>query len=145
MVLCQYLFHLREQYDYILIDCMTSLGMITINALVAADYVLVPVEAMYLPIKGLQQLIKTIGKVHRKLNPMLSTIGILLTKVDRRTNFARDITEQIKEVYGEDIYIFQNCIPMSVRAVETTAEGKSISERNCCKRLSAVDKGGAED
>lgn len=126
MVLRQYLYTLKEQYDYILIDCMPSLGMITINALVAADSVLIPVEAAYLPVKGLQQLIKTIGRVHRKLNHNLSIMGILLTKVDRRTNFARDISGQIREVYGDKIHIFKNCIPLSVRAVETTAEGKSI-------------------
>lgn len=78
------------------------------NALVAADYVLIPVEAAYLPVKGLQQLIKTIGKVHRKLNPTLSIMGILLTKVDRRTNFARDISEQSRKVYGNKIHIFSN-------------------------------------
>ena len=126
MVLRQYLDKIKDQYQYIIIDCMPSLGMITINALVAADYVLIPVEAAYLPVKGLQQLIKTIGKVHRKLNPSLSIMGILLTKVDRRTNFARDISERIREVYGEKIHIFSNCIPMSVRAAETSAEGKSI-------------------
>lgn len=126
MVLRQYLYTLKEQYDYILIDCMPSLGMITINALVAADRVLIPVEAAYLPVKGLQQLIKTIGRVHRKLNPALSIMGILLTKVDRRTNFAKDISGQIREVYGDKIHIFENCIPLSVRAAETTAEGKSI-------------------
>ena len=116
MILRQYLCSVKEQYDYILIDCMPSLGMITINALVAA----------YLPVKGLQQLIKTIGRVHRKLNPQLSIMGILFTKVDRRTNFARDIAGQIREVYGNQIHIFANCIPLSVRAAETTAEGKSI-------------------
>ena len=121
-----YLDGIRDSYDYILIDCMPSLGMITINALVAADHVLIPVEAAYLPVKGLQQLIKTIGKVHRRLNPRLSIMGILLTKVDRRTNFAKDIAEQIWEVYGSRIHIFANCIPMSVRAAETTAEGKII-------------------
>ena len=125
-VLRLYLEEIKADYDYILIDCMPSLGMITINALVAADRVLIPVEAAYLPVKGLQQLIKTIGKVHRRLNSRLSIMGILLTKVDRRTNFARDISEQIREVYGNNIHIFENCIPMSVRAAETTAEGKSI-------------------
>lgn len=125
-VLRLYLDEIKARYDYILIDCMPSLGMITINALVAADSVLIPVEAAYLPVKGLQQLIKTIGKVHRRLNPRLSIMGILLTKVDRRTNFARDISEQIRKVYGNNIHIFENCIPMSVRAAETTAEGKSI-------------------
>lgn len=126
MVMQNFLEYIKGQYDYILIDCMPSLGMITINALVAADSVLIPVEAAYLPVKGLQQLIKTIGQVHRKLNPALDIMGILLTKVDRRTNFARDISEQIRNVYGERIHIFKNCIPLSVRAAETTAEGKSI-------------------
>lgn len=125
-ILRQYISDVKKSYDYVLIDCMPSLGMITINALVAADSVLIPVEAAYLPVKGLQQLIKTIGRVHRKLNNKLKIMGILLTKVDRRTNFARDISEQIREVYGERIHIFENCIPLSIRAVETSAEGKSI-------------------
>ena len=89
MILKQYLDTVKAQYDYILIDCMPSLGMITINALVASDYVLIPVEAAYLPVKGLQQLIKTIGRVHRKLNPQLSIMGILFTKVDRRDVYKR--------------------------------------------------------
>ena len=126
LVLKQYIERMREEYDYILIDCMPSLGMVTINALVAADYVLIPVEAAYLPTKGLQQLIKTIGKVHRRLNPSLEILGILLTKVDRRTNFSKDICDQIREVYGRHIHIFENCIPMSIRAAETSAEGRSI-------------------
>ena len=125
-ILRLYLEEIKDRYDYILIDCMPSLGMITINALVAADSVLIPVEAAYLPVKGLQQLIKTIGKVHRQLNRKLSILGILLTKVDRRTNFAKDIEKQIREVYGDKVHIFAHCIPMSVRAAETTAEGKSI-------------------
>lgn len=126
MVMRNYLEGLKEKYDFILIDCMPSLGMITINALVAADSVLIPVEAAYLPVKGLQQLIRTIGQVHRRLNPTLDIMGILRTKVDRRTNFARDISEQIRDVYGDQIHIFKNCVPLSVRAAETTAEGKSI-------------------
>lgn len=125
-ILRQYLDSVKGEYSYVIIDCMPSLGMITINALVAADDVLIPVEAAYLPVKGLQQLIKTIGRVRRKLNPTLDIMGILLTKVDRRTNFARDISAQIREVYGERVHIFKNCIPLSVKAAETTAEGKSI-------------------
>ena len=126
MVLHQYLDKVKKQYEYILIDTMPSLGMLTINALVAADSVLIPVEAAYLPVKGLQQLVKTIGKVRKKLNPRLNILGILLTKVDRRTNFARDISMQIRETYGDQVRIFKNCIPLSIRAAETTAEGKSI-------------------
>ena len=125
-ILRQYLDSVKGEYDFAIIDCMPSLGMITINALVAADSVLIPVEAAYLPVKGLQQLIKTIGRVHRKLNPLLDIMGILLTKVDRRTNFARDISAQIREAYGNRVHIFENCIPLSVKAAETTAEGKSI-------------------
>ncbi len=125
-VMRQFLKEMRQRYDYILIDCMPSLGMITINALVAADYVLVPVEAAYLPVKGLQQLIKTIGNIHRKLNPSLEILGILLTKVDRRTNFSRETSAKIRGVYGERVHIFENCIPLSVRAAETAAEGRSI-------------------
>jgi len=126
MVLRHYLDGMKSRYDYILIDTMPSLGMVTINALVAADRVLIPLESAYLPVKGLQQLIKTIGKVSRKLNPSLKIMGILLTKVDRRTNFARDISARIREAYGDRVHIFTNCIPLSVRAAETTAEGKSI-------------------
>ena len=126
LVMRSYIELVKDNYDYILIDCMPSLGMITINAFACADSILIPVQAAYLPAKGLQQLIKTIGRVHRKLNPELSIMGILFTKVDRRTNFAKDIAAQIREVYGNKIHIFANCIPMSVRAAETTAEGKSI-------------------
>ena len=125
-IMRQYVNEMRRSYDYILIDTMPSLGMMTINALVAADSVLIPVEAAYLSVKGLQQLIKTIGRVHRQLNPELGIEGILLTKVDRRTNFARDISDKLRMAYGGQIHIFENCIPLSVRAVETSAEGKSI-------------------
>ena len=81
---------LRDFYDFIIIDCMPSLGMMTINALACADSVLIPVQAAYLPVKGLQQLIKTIGRVKKQLNPKLKIEGILLTMVDNRTNYARD-------------------------------------------------------
>jgi len=93
---------------------------------VAADSVLIPVEAAYLSVKGLQQLIKTIGRVRRQLNQGLQIEGILLTKVDRRTNFAKDISEKLRGAYGEKIHIFENCIPLSIKAAETSAEGKSI-------------------
>ncbi len=83
---------LRHFYDFILIDCMPSLGMMTINALACADSVLIPVQAAYLPVKGLQQLIKTISRVKKQLNPALKIEGILLTMVDHRTNYARDIS-----------------------------------------------------
>ena len=111
---------------YSALDTMPSLGMITINALVAADSVLIPVESAYLSVKGLQQLIKTIGRMRRQLNRDLDIEGILHTKVDRRTNYAKDISDRLREAYGDRIHIFENCIPLSIKAAETSAEGKSI-------------------
>ena len=125
-ILKQYVDRMREFYDYIIIDCMPSLGLLTINALACADSVLIPVQAAYLPVKGLQQLIKTIGRVKRQLNPELEIEGILLTMVDNRTNYAKDIVKQVHEVYSESIKVFDAEIPLSVRAAETSAEGSSL-------------------
>ena len=108
------------------IDCMPSLGMMTINALVASDMVLIPVQAAYLPVKGLQQLIRTISMVKKRLNRKLTIQGILLTMVDFRTNYAKDIASRVKETYGSKIAIFENVIPLSVKVAEASAEGKSI-------------------
>lgn len=124
-VLRSYIEEQRSRYDYILIDCMPSLGMLTINA-VAADSILIPVQAAYLPVKGLEQLIKTIGKVKRQINPRLEIEGILMTMVDSRTTYARDISKLLIENYGSRVRIFNSSIPMSVRAAEISAEGTSI-------------------
>ena len=103
LVLKQYIERMREEYDYILIDCMPSLGMLTINALASVDAVIIPVQAAYLPVKGLEQLIRTIGKVRRQLNKQLKIGGILITMVDNRTNYARDISDLIfDEFYARD-------------------------------------------
>lgn len=126
LVLKQYIERMREEYDYILIDCMPSLGMLTINAVAAADSILIPVQAAYLPVKGLEQLIKTIGKVKRQINPRLEIEGILMTMVDSRTTYARDISKLLIENYGSRVRIFNSRIPMSVRAAEISAEGTSI-------------------
>ena len=125
-IMQEYISMVQDHYDYILIDCMPSLGMITINAFACADSILIPVQAAYLPVKGLQQLIKTIGKVKRQINPKLEIEGILLTMVDSRTNYARDISSMLKEAYGSRVKIFTNIIPISVRAAEISAEGVSI-------------------
>ena len=130
LVLRSYIEQIRDRYSYILIDCMPSLGMMTINALACADSVLIPVQAAYLPVKGLEQLIKTIGRVKRQLNPKLEIEGILLTMVDSRTNYARDISALLVENYGNRVRIFENSIPMSVRAAETSAEGISIYQHD---------------
>lgn len=127
-LLREYIGQVRDLYDYIIIDCMPSLGMITINALACADSVLIPVQAAYLPVKGLQQLIKTIGRVKRQLNPNLNIEGILLTMVDNRTNYAKDISMQVYETYSSSINVFDVEIPLSVRAAEISAEGSSIYE-----------------
>ena len=97
-VLKQILYGIKDQYDAVIIDCMPSLGMITINALAASDEVLIPVEASYLPIKGLQQLLKTIGKVRKQINPKLQVGGILFTMVDAHTNDARNNMELLRNI-----------------------------------------------
>ena len=125
-VLRTYIEQQKDCYDYILIDGMPSLGMLTINVLACADSVLIPVQAAYLPIKGLQQLMKTIAQVKRQLNPRLEVEGVLVTMFDRRTKNARDITELLEENYGTMLNVFVNKIPLSVRAAETTAKGVSI-------------------
>lgn len=127
-ILREYVNRARELYDYIIIDCMPSLGILTVNALACADSVLIPVQAAYLPVKGLQQLIKTIGRVKKQLNPDLLIEGILLTMVDHRTNYAKDIALQVYDAYSASIRVFNCEIPMSVRAAEISAEGSSLYE-----------------
>ena len=126
LVMRSYIELVKDNYDYILIDCMPSLGMITINAFACADSILIPVQAAYLPAKGLQQLIKTIGKVRRQINPKLTIEGILLTMVDCRTNYARDISLMVYDTYSESIKVFGTEIPMAVKASEVSVEGESI-------------------
>ena len=125
-VLKQYLDSVKKEYDFILLDCMPSLGMLTINALAAADNVIIPVQAQYLPAKGLEQLLQTVNKVKRQINPRFRIEGILLTMVDSRTNYAKDISALIRENYGGKLKVYQTDIPRSVRAEEISAEGKSI-------------------
>lgn len=126
LILKQLVERVKDACDYIVIDCMPSLGMMTINALACADSVLIPVQASYLPVKGLQQLIKTIGRVKRQLNPKLKIEGILLTMVDNRTNYAKDICSMVNEAYSSSVKVFNTEIPLSVRAAEVSAEGSSI-------------------
>lgn len=125
-ILKSYLSNFADDYDYILIDCMPSLGMLTINAFVAADSVLIPMQAAYLPTKGLIQLFKTISKVRHGLNPNLEIEGLVFTMVDERTNFTREIETLIKENYGSRVRIFDTRIPFSIRAAEATAEGVTV-------------------
>ena len=121
-----YLNTLKDFYEYILVDCMPSLGMITINALAAADSVIVPVQAQYLPAKGMTQLMKTIAKVKKQINPALTIAGILMTLVDARTNLARATEDTLRQQYGSHLRIYETRIPASVRAAEASAAGQSI-------------------
>ena len=123
----------KKNYDYCLIDCMPSLGMLTINALAAADSVVIPTQPHYLSAKGLELLLRSVSKVRRQINPPLRIDGILMTMVMPRTNISKEITATVRSAYGQKIKVFDTQIPHSIRAVEATAEGKSIF---------AYDKGG---
>lgn len=125
-VLKNYVDMVRKDYDYILIDCMPSLGMMTINALVAADSVIIPSQPSFLSAKGLNLLLHSISKVKRSINPGLKVDGILLTMVDSRTNNAKDIIHALRSGVGQRIKVFETEIPHSVRAAECSLVGESI-------------------
>ena len=123
----------KKNYDYVLVDCMPSLGMLTINALAAADSGVIPPQPHYLSAKGLELLLRSVSKVRRQINPHLRIDGILMTMVMPRTNISKEVTALVRRAYGQNIKVFDVQIPHSIRAVEATAEGKSIF---------AYDKGG---
>ena len=125
-VLKTYVNEVKKNYDYVLIDCMPSLGMITINALAAADSVIIPVQAQYLPAKGMTQLLGTIAKVRKHTNADLKIDGILLTLVDGRTNLAKSTVEALRDNFGSHIRIYKTMIPTAVKAAEVSSKGKSI-------------------
>ena len=126
VILKLYIEMIRDQYDVVLVDCMPSLGMMTINALAAADEVIIPCSSSYLPVKGLEQLMATIVKVKKHLNRKLRIRGIVMTMTDFRTNYAKDIAEMIRSGYGSKVGIFKTTIPFSVKAAEPSAEGVSV-------------------
>ena len=117
---------LRDDYDFILIDCPPSLGMLTINALSAADEVLIPVQAQFLPAKGMTQLLQTVSKVQRKINTNLKVAGIVMTLVDMNTTVAKSTIETIHESFGKNIRVFDTIIPKATKASEATIAGVSI-------------------
>ncbi len=128
-VLRNYIDSVRKNYDYILIDCMPSLGMMTINALVAADSVIIPSQPSFLSTKGLNLLLHSISKVKRSINPSLKIDGILFTMVDSRTNNAKDIIETLRDTVGQNIRIFDTEIPHSVRAAESITAWTATNHR----------------
>ena len=125
-VLRNYINTVKHNYDLILIDCMPSLGMMTINALVASDSVIIPSQPNFLSTKGLNLLLRSISKVKRSINPALRVDGILLTMVDSRTNNAKDIISSLRQSVGQNIRVFDTEIPHSVRAAESALAGVSI-------------------
>lgn len=125
-VLKSYVDTVRDKYEYIIIDCMPSLGMMTFNALCAADSVIIPTTPEFLSAKGLEQLLGTINRVKRRINPELKIDGILITMADNRTRFGRGLESLICQQYGKYPTVFNTVIPRSIRSVETAAEGKSI-------------------
>ena len=121
-----YLNEVKSRYDFILIDCMPSLGMVSLHALSAADSVIIPVQAQYLPAKGMTQLLQTVSRVKRYINPNLVVDGMLLTLVDNRTNLAKSTVEALRENFGGTIKLYRTSIPIAVKAAETSSKGKSI-------------------
>ena len=136
-VLRSYLGTVKRDYDYVLIDCMPSLGMLTINALAAADSVLIPCQANYLSTKGLKLLLGSVAKVRRQINPLLKIDGILLTMVDSRTNNAKSIIAALRQT-GRDLRVLNTEVPFSVRAAECSVEGKSIFAHDSKGKVAAA-------
>ena len=121
-----YLSQVKDRYEFVLIDCMPSLSMVTLNALSAADSVIIPVQAQYLPAKGMTQLVQTISKVKKYINQDIKIDGMLLTLVDNRTNLAKSTVEALRENFGNQIKLYRTSIPIAVKAAETSSKGKSI-------------------
>ena len=119
---------IKENYDYIIIDCMPSLGILTVNALTACDSVLITVTPQYLSAKSLELLLKTIIKVKRNLNTKINIDGILITMFNERTNLSKEILSLIKDAYEDNIKVFKTTIPTSVKIGEANLQGKSIIE-----------------
>lgn len=116
----------KDNYDYILLDCQPSLGMLTINALASANSVIIPVQSQYFALRGMTDLFKIINKVRRQINPTLKIDGALLTLVDRRTNLSKEIEKQIKENYGSILKLYDTQIPIAIKTAESTQQGESI-------------------
>lgn len=125
-MLKSYISQIEKYYDYIIIDCSPTLGMLTVNALTAADSVIIPTQPHYLSAKGLELLLNTIVQVQRQTNPDLNIMGILLTMVDGRRNFDKQITEMLKAQYDGNINVFDTYVPASVRAAEASSQGVSV-------------------
>jgi len=120
----QALVPLRDQADFLFVDCPPSLSLLTVNALSAADSVLVPIQAEYFALEGVSELLDTIERVRRSFNPQLALEGVLLTLYDERTNLARQVSEDIQKHLGESVY--KTLIPRNVRLAEAPSFGKPV-------------------
>ena len=116
----------KPNYDYILIDCAPSLNVLALNALTAADSVLIPTQPEFFSNAGLQMLLSTISKVRKKINPSLNIEGVLVTMMDKRPNFTRELVSQLREAYGGTIKVFDTEIPKSIRMTESNVNGMSV-------------------
>ncbi len=116
---------MRDNYDFILIDCPPSLNILTINALTAADTVLVPIQCEYYALEGLNQVLKTVELVKRKLNPQLELEGVVFTMYDARTNLSLQVVESVKNNLNQTIY--KTIIPRNVRLAEAPSHGMPIN------------------
>lgn len=117
---------IKKNYDYILLDCQPSLGMLTINALACANSVIIPVQCQYFATRGMTELLKTVNKIKRQINPNLKIDGALLTLVDSRANLPRDIEFEIRKEYGSILKLYNTKIPLAIKTAESTASGNSI-------------------
>ena len=115
-----------SKYDYVLIDCPPSLGLLTVNALAASTGVLVPIQGEYYALEGLTQLIDTINLVKRHLNPSIGIFGVVLTMYDQRTQLTRQVTEEVNRYFGEKV--FSTVIPRNIRLAEAPSHGKTIAD-----------------
>jgi chromosome partitioning protein len=144
----------RERYDYIIIDCPPSLGLLTLNALTAADSVLVPIQCEYFALEGVSELWDTLVRIRRSLNPSLAVEGFLLTMFDERTNLSNQVMADLRDFLGTQV--FETTIPRNVRLAEAPSHGKPIilydskcrgadSYLNLAKEVLANDKKGARE
>lgn len=135
--------NVRDEYDFIIIDCPPSLGLLTINALTASDSVIVPIQCEYYALEGLSQLVNTVNLVQKHLNPKLVFEGALLTMFDVRTNLSNQVAEEVKNFFGTKVY--KTIIPRNVRLSEAPSHGQSILEYDPKSKGSEVYNALAEE
>ena len=117
---------IKDEYDYIIIDCPPSLGLLTINALTASDGIIIPIQGEYYALEGLSQLVETINIVKKKLNPDIEIVGVVLSMFDMRTQLSKQVREEVEDYFGKKV--FKTIIPRNVRLAEAPSHGLAISD-----------------